>query len=135
MTAIQEKVFEMSPMDRTRELTAVPAEESENKEIKEYRLGSIEQIPPGEGRQFRVAERDIAVFRARNGALYATQAACPHRGGPLIDRLLGGSTLVCPLHAWKWDMTTGKPLFGECTLTTYIVHLTVEGEMMLRLEV
>ena len=93
----------------------------------EYNLGSIEQIPPGEGRQFHIAGRDIAVFRARNGNVYATQAACPHRSGPLMDGLLGGSVLVCPLHAWKWELTTGKPLMGDCALTTYSARLTADG--------
>ncbi len=98
----------------------------------EYKLGSIEQIPLGEGRQFHLAGQEIAVFRARNGHIYATQAACPHRNGPLIDGMLGGSILVCPLHNWRWNLETGQPLMGECALTTYAVHLDADSEIILR---
>ena len=98
----------------------------------EYKLGPIEQIPPGEGRQFHLAGQDIAVFRARNGRVYATQAVCPHRNGPLIDGLLGGSILVCPLHNWKWNLDTGQVLMGECALTMYSVHLDAASEIILR---
>lgn len=100
----------------------------------EYNIGSVAQIPLGEGRQFRIVGYEIAVFRARNGGIYATQAACPHRSGPLIDGLLGGSVLVCPLHAWKWELTTGQPLMGECALTTYPARLTEAGEIIVSLQ-
>ena len=87
--------------------------------VTEYALGSVTQIPPGEGREFTVDGLLLAVFHARSGAVYATQATCPHRNGPLADGLLGGSTLVCPFHAWRFDLTTGKPLLGECAIAVY----------------
>ena len=101
----------------------------------EYRLGPVSQIPPGEGREFPIGGALIAVFHARNGAVYATQATCPHRNGPLADGLLGGSTLVCPFHAWKFDLTTGKPLLGDCALTIYPVRLSGDEQIFVTLEV
>lgn len=100
----------------------------------EYMLGPLAQIPPGEGRVFDIDGRSVAIFRTRGGAVYATQAACPHRGGPLADGLLGGSTLVCPLHGWKFDLATGAPVLGECGIATYAVRLTEAGEIALTLE-
>ena len=98
-----------------------------------YPLGRVEQIPVGEGRAFRVAGVSIAVFRTRSGALYATQAECPHRGGPLADGLLGGGKLVCPLHAYRFDLETGAPLGNECpALAVYRVEASAEGEVVLR---
>jgi nitrite reductase/ring-hydroxylating ferredoxin subunit len=32
---------------------------------------------------------------------------CPHRGGPLAEGLTGGTMVVCPLHAWTFDLVTG----------------------------
>jgi nitrite reductase (NADH) small subunit len=61
----------------------------------ETKLGSVDNIPPGEGRVFAVEDEKIAVFRTRGGEIFAVQAECPHRGGPLADRLLGSSTLIC----------------------------------------
>lgn len=45
-----------------------------------YNVGSIERIPLGEGRTYRVEEADIAVFRTRSWGVYATQAAYSHKG-------------------------------------------------------
>ena len=101
---------------------------------REYCLGSVTQIPLGEGRAFVVAGRRIAVFRTRTGGVYATQADCPHRSGPLADGLLGGDVLVCPLHAWKFDLRTGEALFGSCGLTTYPVRVSQTGELFLMVD-
>ena len=73
----------------------------------EVLLGALDQIPAGEGRTFSVAGREIAVFHTAEGAVYATQAHCPHLHGPLADGLLGGTTLMCPLHDRTFDLRTG----------------------------
>jgi len=101
----------------------------------EIALGPIGQIPPGEGRNFEVQGQRIAVFHTRSGEAFATQAECPHRVGPLADGLLGGTNLVCPLHAWKFDLRTGEALYGNCGLTTYPVRLSETGEIFLTLDV
>ena len=61
----------------------------------ETKLGPGDRIPPGEGRVYSVDGENIAVFRTRSGEGCAVQAACPHRGGPLADGLVGGTTLFC----------------------------------------
>ncbi len=99
----------------------------------EYRLGPLSQIPPGEGREFDINGQAVAVFHTRTeGRVYATQALCPHRDGPLIDGLLGGTTLLCPFHAWKFDLQTGEALMGTCGLKTYPVRLD-NGDIILSL--
>lgn len=99
----------------------------------EYRLGPVTQIPPGEGREFSVEDKLIAVFHLRDGRVFATQALCPHREGPLADGLIGGTTVVCPYHAWKFDMTTGEAKMGACGIAVYPVRLSPEGEVYLTL--
>ena len=32
---------------------------------------------------------------------------CPHKGGPLCDGIVSGTTVVCPLHGWRFDLDTG----------------------------
>lgn len=97
--------------------------------LSETLLGSVAQIPPGEGRVFSVGVIEMAVFHTRGGQVYATQAECPHRQGPLADGLVGGTTLLCPFHAWKFNLATGEALQGDCGLKTYPIRLTEEGEM------
>ena len=99
----------------------------------EIDLGPLSSIPPGEGRSVEALGMRIAVFHTRAGALYAVQAECPHRGGPLADGLVGGATVICPLHGWKFDLTTGDALFGECGIKTYPIRLDDEGRIKLTL--
>lgn len=87
----------------------------------------------GEGRTFQLGDQRIAVFHTRGGRFFAVQAECPHRGGPLADGLLGGTTLVCPLHSWRFELDGGQALEGECGLTTYPVECTADGEVVVQL--
>lgn len=100
----------------------------------EYRLGSIAQIPPGEGRNFQVGGQEVAVFHTRAGEVFATQAQCPHKAGPLADGMLGDATLVCPLHDWRFDLATGSTLNGQCSITVYPVRTTEDREILLTID-
>jgi nitrite reductase (NADH) small subunit len=99
-------------------------------------FGPAGQVPPGEGRTFLVGQRAIAVFRTRSGDLFATDAQCPHRGGPLADGLVGGCLVACPLHGFRFDLRTGESQ-GSATdaLTTYPVQLSAAGELLVDVEV
>jgi nitrite reductase (NADH) small subunit len=96
----------------------------------EYTLGPLHLIPLGEARNFEVAGERIAVFHTRTGAVFVTQANCPHKNGPLADGLVGGRSVICPLHAWQFDLSTGEPLLGSCPLKTYTVRVTDTGEIV-----
>ena len=99
----------------------------------EVTLGPIQAIPEGEGRAFVVGDRKIAVFRNRQGRVFATQADCPHRAGPLADGLLGGETLICPLHALRFDLTSGRSADGGCSLAVYPVRVGSSGQIVVEL--
>ncbi len=68
-------------------------------------VGRVEDVPLGEGRAFVAGDVQVAVFRLRDGSLHATQAACPHAGGPLADGQTDLNVLLCPLHlyAYRWS--------------------------------
>lgn len=70
------------------------------------RITHCENIPLREGRAVKIGGRDIAVFNLGNRFL-AVENRCPHQGGPLADGITSGSTVVCPLHAWKVDLECG----------------------------
>lgn len=101
----------------------------------EITLGPLDLIPVGEGRNFEVAGERIAVFRTRAGRVFATQAACPHKNGPLADGLVGANFVICPLHAWKFDLSTGEPLMGTCRLKTYPIRMDERGDVILTLRI
>ena len=101
--------------------------------MSEHYLGPLAQIPPGEGREFTVEGVEIAVFHLRGGAVRATQAWCPHKGGPLCDGLTGGNTVVCPYHSWKFDLTSGSPTLGDSPLRVFPVRTDADGMLLLKL--
>jgi nitrite reductase (NADH) small subunit len=86
-------------------------------------LGSVHDIPLGEGRTFAVDGDMIAVFRLRDGSVRALSAVCPHSGGPLADGQIDLKQVVCPLHLYAWDLTTGCSLSGQSPVTVYQVRV------------
>jgi nitrite reductase (NADH) small subunit len=101
-----------------------------NAQMTELKLIPLKEIPRGEGRTFSLFGEKVAVFHTRAGGVYAVQAECPHRGGPLADGLVGGTTLICPLHSWKFDLATGDALMGDCGLKTYPVRIDESGQVV-----
>lgn len=103
------------------------------RDMTEVKLSPLSSIPPGEGRNFDANGERIAVFHTRGGAVFATQAECPHRGGPLADGLVGGNTLICPLHSWKFDLATGDALLGACGVKVYPARVDEAGDVVVTL--
>ena len=100
-----------------------------------YQLGPVARIPLGEGRNFDLDGVAVAVFRTRSGALFATQASCPHSGGPLADGIVGATTVICPLHAFRFDLASGRALTSDCApLVTYRADVTADGEVVVTLD-
>lgn len=77
-----------------------------NIETKWTRITHTGNIPPREGRSIALAGRNIAIFNL-NGRFVTIENECPHQGGPLCDGIVSGTTVVCPLHGWRFDLDTG----------------------------
>ncbi len=93
------------------------------------RVTNTESIPVREGRCVDLGDREVAIFNLGNERLFAIDAACPHRGGPLCDGIVTGTgvpslaggvvtgnAVVCPLHGWKIDLETGRVLKPEVSV-------------------
>jgi len=94
-----------------------------------HAVARVEDIPLGEGRTFVVAGTQVAVFRLRNGALHATQAACPHAGGPLADGQTDVDVLICPLHLYAYRWTDGATTSGAAPIRLFPVR-EVDGNVV-----
>jgi nitrite reductase (NADH) small subunit len=70
------------------------------------RVAQVVDIPPGEGRVVDAEGKTLALFNV-DGAFYALDNTCSHRGGPLGEGDLEGTVVICPWHAWRWDVKTG----------------------------
>lgn len=75
------------------------------------RIAYCRDIPLREGRAVKVGTREIAIFNLGDRFL-AVDNRCPHTGGPLADGIVSGTTVVCPLHAWKLSLESGKGVNG-----------------------
>ena len=53
-----------------------------------------------------VRGRKVALFNA-GGVFYAIDNACRHLGGSLGAGEIYGTRVVCPLHGWEYDFTSG----------------------------
>ena len=94
-------------------------------------IGSATDVPLLEGRSVTVAGRRVAVFRTPDG-FRAVDGTCPHKGGPLADGLVADACVTCPLHGWRFDLTTGAEADGRARLRTYAVEER-DGQLWLRL--
>ncbi len=89
------------------EPTAIPPAESPAASPAEWvKVCRTSDVGEGKAKQIDVAGRGVAVYRLF-GKFYATQGECPHRQGPLGEGRVDGTTIQCPLHNWKFDLTTG----------------------------
>jgi nitrite reductase (NADH) small subunit len=98
-----------------------------------FDVGSLDEFPLGQGRAFLIGDRTIAVFRQRDGRLFATDNTCPHRGGPLAEGLVGNGTVICPLHGWKIDLRSGR-CHGEAAGVRIYPVRVVNGRIVVNAE-
>jgi len=69
-------------------------------------ITKAENIPSRQGRAVTIGGMDLAIFNV-NGRFFAIDNRCPHKGGPLSDGIVAGTTVVCPLHGWRFDLESG----------------------------
>jgi nitrite reductase/ring-hydroxylating ferredoxin subunit len=97
----------------------------------EHRLGSLDELPVGEGRAYAVGHEMVAMFRLRSGALRAVSAVCPHAGGPIADGLADDEVVVCPLHQNTFDLATDCSRTGQPPLRVYDVRVDADGHLVI----
>ena len=96
-------------------------------------LGTIDAIPLGQGRCYVVGSQEIAVFRQRDGTLFATQNRCPHRQGPLSEGIVGSGRVICPLHAHQFNLETGCGGEADECVALYRVQ-EISGNIVLNMD-
>jgi nitrite reductase (NADH) small subunit len=96
-------------------------------------LGNVAAVPMGQGRCFVVGNDEIAVFRQRDGRIFATPNRCPHRQGPLSEGLVGNGRVICPLHGHQFDLETGVGSETSECIPVFEVE-DVNGNLMMSLD-
>ncbi len=76
------------------------------------RVAAASDVPVGEGREFVVGGRIVALFHVEDRFL-ALDGICPHAGGPLAQGKLNGCIVTCPWHGWQFDVSTGQHCLNQ----------------------
>ncbi len=61
----------------------------------------------GSRRVARTQGMDVAVFRNDQNQVFALLDRCPHKGGPLSQGIVFGTSVACPLHNWTIGLGDG----------------------------
>ncbi len=71
-------------------------------------VGRVDDVPLRGSRVIATPQGDIAVFKAADGRIFALWDKCPHKGGPLSQGIVHGTSVTCPLHNWVIGLETGE---------------------------
>ena len=93
----------------------------------------LNKIPVLGSRLIKTRDTDIAVFRGSDDQVYAIRDACPHKGGPLSQGIMHGSTVTCPLHNWKIDLSSGNALAPDHGCSNVFAVKIESGKVFLQL--
>ena len=81
---------------------------SSSAELEQWqKVSALEDIPVLGARVIKSPLGEIAIFRNTEDAVFAVLDKCPHKGGPLSQGIVHGTSVTCPLHAWNIDLTSG----------------------------
>ena len=96
-------------------------------------IGPLDAVPARGARVVKTAAGCVAVFRTGDDRVYALDNACPHRGGPLAEGIVHGASVTCPLHAWVFDLETGKAQGADSGAVATHPARVIEGRILLDL--
>ncbi len=87
------------------------------------KLCHISELKEKIGKRFVVEEKDLAVFKL-NGEIYAVGNICPHqKTASIYEGEIEDDCVVCPYHAWKFNLENGKKPDGNNGLKTYNIKI------------
>src|SRR5258706_11630502 len=91
--------------------------------VTQVKVAAIADVAPGSVKRVEAGGKEIALYNV-DGTFYATSNICPHQGGPLDEGMVEGTSVVCPWHAWAFDICTGvSPVNPRAKVETYPVKV------------
>ncbi len=86
-------------------------------------VGSAKRLESTKRMLCEIDGAEVALFNI-DGKVYAISNVCPHQHSPLlIEGELNGSTITCPMHGWRYDVTTGRSPDGIGCVPRYDVEI------------
>jgi len=93
----------------------------------------IREIPQFGGRTIRAGAVEIAIFRLSDDRIRAVENRCPHKQGPLAEGIVSGDTVICPLHARKISLESGRVLPPDSGCVKIYPTKVEAGQVLLQL--
>jgi nitrite reductase (NADH) small subunit len=94
-------------------------------------VGGIDDIPPLGSRVVKTVSGDVAVFRNAEDEVFALRDRCPHKGGPLSQGIVHGTSVTCPLHNWVIGLDSGNAKGNDKGCTKRFPVKLVDGRIFL----
>lgn len=92
----------------------------------------VDDIPVlGSRRIARERGVDVAVFRNAADEVFALLDRCPHKGGPLSQGIVFGTSVACPLHNWTIGLKDGCAQGADEGCTPKFACRLESGQVML----
>jgi nitrite reductase (NADH) small subunit len=98
------------------------------------KIGFLDEIPRRGARCVATPQGKIAVFRTVDDQVFAIVDRCPHKGGPLSQGIVHGTSVTCPLHNWVISLETGKALGADEGEVPTIPVKVDEGQLFISLD-
>ena len=90
------------------------------------KVAETDEVPPGMAKAVDLEGHPVALFNI-DGTYYVIDDACTHRGAPLSEGMVEGTTVTCPLHGATYDVTTGHVLGPPASEAVAHYNVQVEG--------
>lgn len=81
--------------------------------MKMIRVASVDDFQQVSMKVFHILGRHIGVFRVADGRFRAMEMGCRHQNADLSGGVIINDTVICPRHGWKYDLRTGKCMWGS----------------------
>ena len=95
-------------------------------------IGALDDLPLRGSRCVQTPTGKVGVFRTADDRVFAIRNECPHKGGPLSEGIVHGTSVTCPLHNWVISLETGKAQ-GADEGAAETIPVRVEGDRVLLL--
>jgi nitrite reductase/ring-hydroxylating ferredoxin subunit len=104
--------------------------------IEEFeRIARMDEVTPTCPKRVTVGGREIVLFRVGN-EIFAVENICPHQQFSVFHQgILDGYTIICPMHAWSFDVRSGKAVAGNGRLKTFELRVVGNEVLIKNLEV
>ncbi|HET7205499.1 MAG TPA: Rieske 2Fe-2S domain-containing protein [Terriglobales bacterium] len=97
------------------------------------KLTSEGELPGhNEAKEFAIGEKMVCIANV-DGTFSAMDNVCLHRGGPLGQGVVEGTSIICPWHGWAWDLKTGEAAHNPAAKVAMYPLKIENGEVLIKL--